>query len=190
MILHVPNVLNEQQVAHCRDVMEHATWVDGRVTAGYQSASVKDNRQLPEDSKETHELGDMIVAALERHPMFISAALPLRVFPPLFNRYDAGMSFGPHLDNSIRQITGTPYRVRTDISVTLFLSQPDEYDGGELVIDDLYGSHTVKLPAGEMVLYPASSLHHVTSVTRGTRFASFFWIQSMVRDEHAADLAF
>ncbi len=183
MILHVPNVLNEQQVAHCRDVMQHTTWVDGRVTAGYQSASVKDNRQLPEDSKEAHELGDMIVAALERHPMFISAALPLRVFPPLFNRYDPGMSFGSHLDNSIRQITGTPYRVRTDISVTLFLSQPDEYAGGELVIDDLYGEHTVKLPAGEMVLYPASSLHHVTPVTRGTRFGSFFWIQSMVRDD-------
>jgi len=183
MILHVPNVLNEQQVAHCRDAMQHATWVDGRVTAGYQSASVKDNCQLPEDSKEAHELGDTIVAARERHPMFISAALPLRVFPPLFNRYDPGMSFGSHLDNSIRQITGTPYRVRTDISVTLFLSQPDEYDGGELVIDDLYGAHTVKLPAGEMVLYPASSLHHVTAVTRGTRFASFFWIQSMVRDD-------
>ncbi len=145
---------------------------------------------MPEDSKEAHELGDMIVAALERHPMFISAALPLRVFPPLFNRYDPGMSFGPHLDNSIRQITGTPYRVRTDISVTLFLSQPDEYDGGELVIDDLYGSHSVKLPAGEMILYPASSLHHVTSVTRGTRFASFFWIQSMVRDEHQRTLLF
>ena len=112
MILHVPNVLNEQQVAHCRDVIQHATWVDGRVTAGYQSASVKDNRQLPEDSKEAHELGDIIVAALERHPMFISAVLPLRVFPPLFNRYDPGMSFGSHLDNSIRQITGTPYRVR------------------------------------------------------------------------------
>jgi PKHD-type hydroxylase len=190
MILHIPNVLNEQQIAHCRDMIEHATWVDGRVTAGYQSASVKDNRQLPEDSKEAHELGDMIVAALERHPMFISAALPLRVFPPLFNRYDPGMSFGPHLDNSIRQITGTPYRVRTDISVTLFLSQPEEYDGGELVIDDLYGSHAVKLAAGEMVLYPASSLHHVTAVTRGTRFASFFWIQSMVRDEQQRTLLF
>src|SRR5919197_912135 len=183
MILHVPDVLNEQQIAHCRDVMEHATWIDGRVTAGYQSASVKDNRQLPEDSKEAHELGDMIVVALERHPLFISAALPLRVFPPLFNRYDPGMSFRPHLDNAIRQITGTPYRVRTDISVTLFLSQPEEYDGGELVIDDLYGSHALKLPAGEMVVYPASSLHHVTSVTRGTRFAAFFWIQSMIRDE-------
>jgi hypothetical protein len=121
---------------------------------------------------------------------FVSAVLPKQVFPPLFNRYDPGMSFGPHLDNSIRQITGTPYRVRTDISVTLFLSQPDEYDGGELVIDDLYGSHAVKLPAGEMVLYPASSLHHVTSVTRGTRFASFFWIQSMVRDEHPRTLLF
>src|SRR5215468_11480658 len=190
MILHVPNVLNEQQIAHCRDVIEHASWVDGRVTAGYQSASVKDNRQLPEDSKEAHELGDMIVAALERHPMFISAALPLRVFPPLFNRYDAGMSFGPHLDNSIRQIAGTPYRVRTDISVTLFLSQPEEYDGGELVIDDLYGSHSVKLPAGDMVVYPGSSLHHVTPVTRGVRLASFFWVQSMVRDDVERTLLF
>ena len=190
MILHVPHVLTAEQVTHCRDVMEQAMWVDGRVTAGYQSSEVKDNRQLPEDSKEAHELGDLIVAALERHPMFISAALPLRVFPPLFNRYDPGMSFGSHLDNSIRQITGTPYRVRTDLAVTLFLSQPDEYDGGELVVDDLYGAHTVKLPAGDMVLYPASSLHHVTPITRGTRFASFFWIQSMVRDDGHRTLLF
>jgi PKHD-type hydroxylase len=190
MILHVPHVLEAQQVTHCREVMEPALWVDGRVTAGYQSADVKDNRQLPEDSKEAHELGDMIVAALERHPLFITAALPLRVFPPLFNRYDPGMSFGAHLDNSIRQITGTPYRVRTDLAATLFLSQPDEYDGGELVIDDVYGAHTVKLPAGDMILYPASSLHHVTPVTRGTRFASFFWIQSMVRDDGHRTLLF
>jgi len=183
MILHVPHVLDTQQVAHCREVMEQALWVDGRVTAGYQSAEVKDNRQLPEDSKEADELGTMIVAALERHPLFITAALPLRVFPPLFNRYDPGMAFGAHLDNAIRQITGTPYRVRTDLAVTLFLSQPDEYDDGELIVDDVYGAHTVKLPAGDMVLYPASSLHRVTPVTRGTRFASFFWIQSMVRDD-------
>jgi PKHD-type hydroxylase len=190
MIVHVPNVLNAQQVAHCREVIEPATWVDGRVTAGFQSAEVKDNRQLPEDSKEAHELGTMIVAALERHPLFIAAALPLRVFPPLFNRYDPGMAFGAHLDNAIRQITGTPYRVRTDLAVTLFLSQPDEYEGGELMIDDVYGSHTVKLPAGDMVLYPASSLHRVTTVTRGIRFASFFWIQSMVREDSHRTLLF
>jgi len=190
MILHVPHVLDAQQVAHCREVIEQALWVDGRVTAGYQSAEVKDNRQLPEDSKEAHELGTMIVAALERHPLFITAALPLRVFPPLFNRYDPGMAFGAHLDNAIRQITGTPYRVRTDLAVTLFLSQPDEYDDGELIVDDVYGAHTVKLPAGDMVLYPASSLHRVTPVTRGTRFASFFWIQSMVREDSDRTLLF
>ncbi len=190
MILHVPHVLNEDQVRHCRNVMHNATWVDGRVTAGYQSADVKDNRQIPEDSKEAHELGEVIVAALERHPLFITAALPLRVFPPLFNRYDPGMSFGIHLDNAIRQVPGTPYRVRTDLSMTLFLSQPDEYDGGELVIDDVYGAHTVKLPAGDMILYPASSLHHVTTVTRGTRFAAFFWAQSMVQDDVQRTLLF
>jgi PKHD-type hydroxylase len=190
MILHIPTVLNEQQVAACREVMHNATWVDGRVTAGYQSAGVKDNRQLPEDSPEARKLGDMIIAALERNPLFITAALPLRVFPPLFNRYDPGMSFGAHLDNSIRQITGTPYRVRTDIAMTLFLSPPEEYDGGELVIDDVYGAHAVKLPAGDMVLYPATSLHRVNPVTRGTRLASFFWAQSMVRDESQRTLLF
>jgi PKHD-type hydroxylase len=190
MILQVPKVLNEQQVARCREVMDHAPWIDGRATAGHQSALAKDNRQLPEESPQARELGDMIVAALERNPLFITAALPLRVFPPLFNRYEGGMSFGAHLDNSIRQIPGTPYRVRTDLSATLFLSRPEEYDGGELVIDDLYGAHSVKLPAGDMVLYPASSLHHVTPITRGTRFASFFWIQSMVRDDGQRTLLF
>ena len=144
MILHVPHVLNGEQVAHCRDVITRSKWVDGRLTAGPQFT-------LAEDRSEARELGEVIVAALERQPLFISAALPLRVFPPIFNRYDAGMSFGTHLDNSIRQITGTPYRVRTDIAATLFLSQPDEYDGGELVIDDVYGAHAVKLPAGEAV---------------------------------------
>jgi PKHD-type hydroxylase len=170
--------------------MERATWIDGRVTAGYQSAPVKDNRQLPENSPEARELGDMIVAALERSPLFITAALPLRVFPPLFNRYEGGESFGAHLDNAIRQITGTPYRIRTDVSATLFLCQPDEYDGGELVIDDVYGAHLVKLPPGDMVVYPASSLHRVNPVTRGVRFASFFWVQSMVRDDGQRALLF
>lgn len=190
MILHVPNVLNGEQVARCRELITQSKWVDGRVTAGPLSAPVKDNLQLPEESSEARELGDMIIAVLERHPLFISAALPGRVFPPIFNRYDAGMSMGTHLDNSVRQIPGTPFRVRTDISATLFLSQPDEYDGGELVIDDAYGAHAVKLPAGEMVLYPATSLHRVTPVTRGTRLASIFWVQSMVRDDSHRRLLF
>jgi PKHD-type hydroxylase len=190
MILHVPNVLNGEQVARCREVIMQSKWVDGRVTAGHQSALVKNNLQLPEESTEARELGDMIIAALERHPLFIAAALPYRVFPPIFNRYDVGMSLGTHLDNSVRQIAGTPFRLRTDLAATLFLSQPDEYDGGELVIDDVYGAHAAKLPAGEMILYPATSLHRVTPVTRGTRLASIFWVQSMVRDESHRRLLF
>jgi PKHD-type hydroxylase len=190
MIVQIPNVLNAEQIARCRDVMNRAIWVDGRVTAGHQSAQVKDNRQLPENGAEARELGEMIVAALERNPLFITATLPLRVFPPLFNRYEGGESFGAHLDNSIRQIPGTPLRVRTDISATLFLSAPEDYDGGELVIDDVYGAHAVKLPAGDMVVYPASSLHHVNPVTRGARLASFFWVQSMVRDDGSRTLLF
>jgi PKHD-type hydroxylase len=190
MIVQVPHVLTPEQIAHCREVMTRASWIDGRVTAGHQSAVVKHNRQLAENSVEARQLGDIIVAALERNPMFITAVLPLRVFPPLFNRYEGGESFGAHLDNSIRQIPGTPYRIRTDISATLFLSDPEEYDGGELVIDDVYGSHAVKLTAGDMVVYPASSLHHVVPVTRGVRLASFFWVQSMVRDEGERTLLF
>jgi PKHD-type hydroxylase len=190
MIVQVPNVLNAEQIARCREVMNRAQWIDGRITAGYQSAQVKDNRQLAENGPEARELGDMIVAALERSPLFITAALPLRLFPPLFNRYEGGESFGAHLDNSIRQIPGTGFRIRTDLSATLFLSRPDDYDGGELVIDDVFGAHSVKLPAGDMVLYPASSLHHVTPITRGVRFASFFWVQSMVRDDAQRALLF
>ena len=190
MIVQVPSVLNAEQIAGCREVMNRAAWIDGRVTAGYQSAVVKNNRQLPENSPEARELGDMIVAALERTPLFITAALPLRVFPPLFNRYEGGETFGVHLDNSIRQVPGTPYRIRTDISATLFLSAPEDYDGGELVIGDVYGAHAVKLPAGDMVVYPASSLHHVNPVTRGVRFASFFWVQSMVRDDGVRTVLF
>jgi PKHD-type hydroxylase len=190
MIVQVPNVLTTEQIARGCEVMHRASWVDGRATAGYQSAVVKENHQLSENSPEARELGDMIVAALERSPLFITAALPLRVFPPLFNRYEGGEKFGAHLDNSIRQIPGTPYRIRTDISATLFLSAPEEYDGGELVIDDVYGAHAVKLPAGDMVVYPASSLHHVNPVTRGVRLASFFWIQSMIRDDGQRTLLF
>jgi PKHD-type hydroxylase len=190
MIVQIPNVLNAEQIARCREVMQRTAWVDGRVTAGYQSGAVKNNRQLAENSPEARELGDMIVAALERSPLFITAALPLRVFPPLFNRYEGGEAFGAHLDNSIRQIPGTPYRIRTDISATLFLSASEDYDGGELVIDDVYGDHAVKLSAGDMVVDPASSLHHVNPVTRGVRLAAFFWVQSMVRDDGQRTLLF
>lgn len=209
MLLHVPNVLTAEQVAECRRQLDAAEWVDGRVTAGYQSAKAKDNGQLPEDSPVARQLGQMILAALERHPLFVAGALPLKIFPPLFNRYAAGQSFGNHVDNAMRKVrhpapsmntpnvstpdVSTPNVsnwVRTDISATLFLAQPSEYDGGELMIDDTYGSHAVKLPAGDLVLYPATSLHRVQPVTRGARIASFFWIQSMVRDDGERTLLF
>ena len=183
MLLQVPEVLTAEQVANCRKMLEAAEWVDGRITAGHQSARAKDNQQLPENLNEAKKLGDVVLIALERNPLFMSAALPLKVFPPLFNRYQDGQSFGNHVDNAIRQVTGTPHRVRTDLSATLFFSNPDEYDGGELVVEGTYGVHAVKLPAGHMILYPASSVHHVRPVTRGVRLASFFWIQSMVRDD-------
>jgi PKHD-type hydroxylase len=190
MLLQIPEVLSKDQVAYCRKVMDAAQWVDGRVTAGHQSARTKDNRQLPEDSLEAQQLGEMIRVALESSPMFIAAALPLKVFPPLFNWYSEGQSFGTHVDNAIRQVAGTQHRVRTDASATLFLSEPDEYEGGELLIEDTYGVHSVKLPAGHLILYPASSLHHVRPVTRGSRVASFFWVQSMVRDDGERSLLF
>lgn len=190
MLLQVPDVLNAEQVAQCRATLEQAEWIDGRATAGHQSARAKDNRQLSEHDPAARLLGDLILAALERHPLFMSAALPLKVFPPLFNRYEDGQSFGNHVDNAIRQVMGTPHRVRTDLSATLFFSQPDEYDGGELVVEDTYGVHGVKLPAGHLILYPASSLHHVRPVTSGARLASFFWIQSMVRDDGERTLLF
>ena len=190
MLLQVPDVLTNDQVASCRKLLEAAQWVDGRITAGHQSARAKDNLQLPENLDEAKQLGDVILGALERNPLFMSAALPLKVFPPLFNRYQDGQSFGNHVDNAIRQVTGTPHRVRTDLSATLFFSNPDEYDGGELVVEDTYGVHSVKLPAGHMILYPASSVHHVRPVTRGVRLASFFWIQSMVRDDGERTILF
>lgn len=189
MLLHVPSVLTPDQTQHCRAVLQNANWADGRMTAGYQSAKVKDNRQLPEDLPEARTLGDMILTALQSNALFISAALPLKVFPPLFNRYDASMSFGNHVDNALRYLPGGS-RVRTDISATLFLNAPEEYDGGELLIDDTYGAHKVKLPAGDMVLYPATSIHRVAPITRGTRLASFFWIQSMVRTDMQRTLLF
>ena len=190
MLLQVPEVLTSEQVAHARRLLDSAEWVDGRVTAGRQSARVKDNQQLPEGHPIAQELGDVIITALQGSALFVSAALPLRVFPPLFNRYQGGHAFGNHVDNAIRQITGTPLRIRTDLSATLFLCQPDEYEGGELVVEDTYGVHGVKLPAGHMILYPSTSLHHVRPVTKGARVASFFWIQSMVRDDAMRALLF
>jgi PKHD-type hydroxylase len=183
MLLPIPDVLTAAQVARARELFASASWVDGRVTAGHQSALAKQNRQLAESDPAARELGEMIVAALGAHPLFLAAALPARVFPPLFNRYEGGESFGTHIDNAIRQVAGTPVRVRTDLSATLFFSSPDEYDGGELVVEEYTGSHSIKLPAGHLILYPAHSRHHVRPVTRGARLASFFWIQSMVRDE-------
>ena len=190
MLLCIPEVLTKEQVAHCRQTIDKAEWVDGRVTAGAQSASVKNNLQLPEGSPAAIELGDMVLAALSRSPLFISAAIPLKIFPPLFNRYGVGQSFGTHVDGAIRAVPGTPVRIRTDLSVTLFLSEPDEYDGGELTVEDKYGTQEVKLSAGDLVLYPSTSLHHVKPVTRGTPTASFFWLQSMVRDDNARTLLF
>ncbi len=189
MLLQIPDVLTAEQVAHARRLLDAADWVDGRVTAGHQSAQVKDNQQLPEDHPVARELGDMIGKSLTANPLFLSAALPLRVFPPLFNRYRGGQSFGNHVDNAIRQAAGGA-RLRTDVSATLFLAEPSEYDGGELLVEDTYGVHSVKLPAGHLVLYPATSLHNVQPVTRGARIASFFWIQSMVRDEGQRTLLF
>jgi PKHD-type hydroxylase len=190
VLLQVPEVLTAEQVAQARHLLDTADWVDGRVTAGRQSAQVKDNEQLPEDHPVAQQLGDLILTALQGNPLFVSAALPLRVFPPLFNRYRGGQSFGNHVDNAIRQITGTPLRIRTDLSATLFLAEPEEYDGGELVVEDTYGVHSVKLPAGHMILYPSTSLHHVRPVTRGARLASFFWIQSMLKDDGQRTLLF
>ncbi|HEX4084944.1 MAG TPA: Fe2+-dependent dioxygenase [Chthoniobacteraceae bacterium] len=190
MLITIPDVLNADQLLEARQILDKAEWVDGKVTAGHQSAKAKDNMQIPENSPAAQQLGRLILSALGNNPLFIAAALPLQIFPPLFNRYSGGQSFGTHVDNSIRQVTGTPHRIRTDISATLFFAGPEEYDGGELCIEDTYGSKKIKLPAGHMVLYPATSLHYVKPVTRGARICSFFWIQSMVRDDGRRSILF
>lgn len=190
MIVRIPRVLNPAQLKEARELLLDAQWADGSVTAGYQSAKAKNNLQLPEDCDEARQIGATIIGALERSGLFISAALPARIFPPLFNCYQGGRSFGVHVDNAIRYVPGTAVKVRTDVSMTLFLSEPEEYAGGELVIEDTYGSHSVKLPAGEMILYPGTSLHRVTPVTSGRRLASILWLQSMVASEEQRALLF
>ena len=188
MLVQVEQALNPDEVAVCRARLEGETLVDGRVTAGEQSALAKHNLQIPEDSAAARELGDLILTALGKNPQFVSVALPLRVFPPLFNRYDEGMAFDTHVDNAIR--FAGPVRFRTDISATLFLTDPADYDGGELIVEDAYGEHAVKLAAGDMILYPATSLHRVAPITRGSRWAAFFWAQSMVRADAQRSLLY
>jgi len=190
MIVRIPGLLDAPRLAAIDGLLREASWEDGRVTAGFQSAQVKHNLQLAQGSAAAQQAGDTILRALERHPDFISAALPRHVYPPLFNRYEPGMSFGAHVDNAVRQVPGTHHRLRIDLSATLFLSAREDYDGGELIIEDTFGAHAVKLAAGDMVLYPASSLHRVQPVSRGARVAAFFWVQSMVRDDGERTLLF
>ena len=191
MLLHVPEVLTPAALARCREIVSAAAWSDGRITAGTQSAQTKNNLQLDEESAAAREAGKLVLEALERSALFFAAALPKRIFPPLFNCYTGVTNaFGDHVDNAIRVHPRTGERFRTDLAVTLFLSEPGEYEGGELVVEDVYGTQSVKLPAGDLVLYPASSVHRVEPVTRGARIASFFWLESMVRDSAQRRLLF
>jgi PKHD-type hydroxylase len=188
MLLHIPSLLDAAQLAECRKALGSAAWSDGKATAGYLSSRVKDNAQLPETDPVARRMGGMILDALDKNQLFISAALPLKVVPPLFNRYAGGQSYGGHIDGAVRPVPGTPHRVRTDLSATLFLSAPEDFDGGELVIED--SGQRIKLPAGDMVLYSGTSVHHVEPVTRGVRLAAFFWVQSMVREDSRRDVLF
>lgn len=190
MILRIPNLLTAEELAAIRTLLAKASWVDGRVTAGHQGAKVKSNLQLAEDGPDARALGAIVLRGLERSALVMAAALPRHVYPPMFNKYEPGMDFGTHIDGAIRQIGNTPQRIRTDISATVFLNAPEDYDGGELLIEDTYGAHSVKLPAGDMMLYPATSLHRVTPVTKGARIASFFWIQSLVKEDSERSLLF
>lgn len=188
MMLKIADVLTVEQVRQCRQALQQAQWADGRDTAGHIAVKAKSNMQLPLDNPLAPQLGQLILSALSQNASFISAALPLRILPPRFNRYKSGAEYGFHIDNAIQGVPATQERIRTDISSTLFFSDPDEYDGGELVVQDTYGTHSVKLPAGHMVLYPGTSLHRVTPVTRGTRYAAFFWTQSLVREDSRRSL--
>jgi PKHD-type hydroxylase len=190
MLIAIPDLLTADELARIRALVDGAEWIDGNATSGHQSALAKRNRQLAEDSAAAREAGSLVLDALGRSPLFVAAALPLKVFPPLFNRYEGGDDFGMHVDSAIRIRRGSDFRIRADLSATLFLDDPTSYDGGELVIEDQFGPQTVKLPAGHMVVYPASSLHRVTPITRGVRTACFFWAQSMVRDDGARRILF
>lgn len=190
MLLHIPQVLSPDELKQMQALMAQAQWTDGKVTAGTQSAQVKRNIQLPETSADAEAARQIVLKALSRNALFFSAALPKKIYPPLFNQYREGMDFGAHIDNAVRTHAGTGVHVRTDISCTLFIADPESYDGGELVVEDAYGQQMVKLPAGDMVLYPGTSLHHVRLVTRGARLASFFWLQSMIRDDAQRTLLF
>jgi PKHD-type hydroxylase len=190
MMLAIPDLLDKAGVARVRAIIDDGDWQDGNVTSGHQSALAKKNEQLPEDSAAAKEAGRLVLDALGRAPLFIAAALPLKIFPPLFNRYQGGEAFGTHIDNAVRIHRASEFRVRTDLSATLFLEDPDAYEGGELVVEDNVGASAVKLPAGHLLLYPASSLHRVEPVTKGARVASFFWVQSMVRDDAARTILF
>jgi PKHD-type hydroxylase len=190
MMLHVPKVLSPEQVAECRRLLDGAEWADGKSTAGEQGALVKRNRQLPELSPVGRQIGELILTALSRHALFFSAALPLKTVPPLFNRYEGGEHYGTHIDGAVRAVPGSSHFIRTDLSSTLFLTDPADYDGGELVVYDTFGAHQVKLPAGDLVLYTSGSLHRVNPVTRGARVSSFFWTQSMVPDERHRETLF
>ncbi|BBC72350.1 PKHD-type hydroxylase [Altererythrobacter sp. B11] len=181
-MMKIESVIDKAEVARFREIIDAGPWVDGNETSGHQSRLAKRNRQLKQNCDAAAEAGQMVLNAIGRTPEFIAAALPLKVFPPLFNRYEGGETFGNHVDNSVRQVKGTDFRIRSDLSCTLFLAEPEDYEGGELVVEDLFGEHRVKLAAGDLVLYPASSLHRVEPVTQGARVASFFWLQSMVRD--------
>ncbi|HET7774674.1 MAG TPA: Fe2+-dependent dioxygenase [Burkholderiaceae bacterium] len=191
MLLQIPDVLSGDKLARCRQLMRDADWADGRITAGTQSAQVKNNQQLHETSMAAREARQLVLEGLAASALFMTAALPRKIYPPLFNRYaGAANAFGNHIDNAIRTFAPTAQHVRTDVSCTLFLAEPDEYEGGELVIEDTFGSQRVKLPAGHMVLYPSGSVHRVEPVTRGARLASFFWVESMVRDDAQRRLLF
>jgi PKHD-type hydroxylase len=183
MLIQIPEVLSAAEIAEVRRLIERAEWIDGNATSGAQAALAKRNRQLPEESPAAKRAGEIVLDALGRNSTFMAAALPAKVWPPLFNRYSGGEQFGMHVDNAVRIKRGGVERLRSDLSATLFLADPESYEGGELTVEDTYGAHAVKLAAGDLILYPASSLHHVTAVTAGERIASFFWIQSMVRDD-------
>lgn len=190
MMLAIPDLLDAEGVARVRAIVDGGDWIDGNATSGHQSALAKKNEQLAEDSPAAKEAGRIVLDALGRAPLFIAASLPLKIFPPLFNRYRGGEGFGTHIDNAVRIHRATEFRVRTDLSATLFLEEPDEYEGGELVVEGNLGAGAVKLPAGHLLLYPASSLHRVEPVTKGARVASFFWVQSMIRDDGARAILF